>query len=84
MGTLGKSDNNKTGLRFDGTAKAYLAFKEAVIAKSDAEGYAWAINGGNVICAIFQAANAKAAKKKAAATPKKTSASNTISLNIET
>ena len=84
MGTLGKSDNNKTGLRFDGTPKSYPAFKEAVIAKSDAEGYAWAINGGNVICAIFQAANAKAAKKKAAATPKKTSASNTISLNIET
>ena len=84
MGTLGKSDNNKTGLRFDGTSKSYPAFKEAVIAKSDAEGYAWAINGGNVICAIFQAANAKAAKKKATATPKKTSASNTISLNIET
>ena len=63
MGTLGKSNNDKMSFRFDdGTAKTYPAFKEAMIKWADEEGFPWMIEGGNAIFAIFQAANAKAAK----------------------
>ena len=58
MGTLGKSDNNKMSFRFDGTAKSFPAFKEAMIKWAEKE-FPWMIRGGNVICAIYQAANAK-------------------------
>ena len=62
MGTLGKADINKMSFRFDGTAKTYLAFKEAMIKWADSQEFPWMIRGGSVICAMFQAANAKQAK----------------------
>ena len=62
MGTLGKADINKMSFRFDGAAKSYLAFKEAMIKWADSQEFPWMIRGGSVICAMFQAANAKQAK----------------------
>ena len=81
MGTLGKpakSDRDKTRLSFDATPKDYPTFKQAVIKLADAEGCPWAVTGGNAICGIFQAANAKLALK---ATKK---AGAKISLDIAT
>ena len=81
MGTLGKPakpDRDKTRLSFDATPKDYPTFKQAVIKLADAEGCPWAVTGGNAICGIFQAANAKLALK---ATKK---AGAKISLDIAT
>ena len=64
MGTLGKVVKDKPRLRFDGTPKTYQKFKEDVIKWTDAEGIPWALAAGNTICAVFQAANAKAAKSR--------------------
>jgi uncharacterized protein YjgD (DUF1641 family) len=62
MGTLGKADINQMCFFFDGTAKSYPAFKEAMIKWADSQEFPWMIRGGNVICAMFQEANAQAAK----------------------
>jgi hypothetical protein len=43
--------------------KSKPAFKEAMTKWSDAKGFSWALDGGNCICAMFQAASATAAKK---------------------
>ena len=84
MGTLGKSDNDRMRLRFDGTPKLYQTFKEAMIKRADAEGYPWALAGENVICSIFQAANAKVAKSKSAGAGSTRSSTGMISLDITT
>jgi hypothetical protein len=64
--------------RFDGTAKSYPDFKEAMIKWADREEFPWMIRGGNVICAIYQAANAKAAKGT-----RSNGSTGTISLDIQ-
>ena len=84
MGTLGKSDNDKMCLRFGGTPKWYQTFKEAMIKRADTEGCPWAFAGGNAICSIFQAANAKVAKSKSAGAGSTRSSTGRISLNITT
>ena len=72
MGTLEKKD----AIKFDGTVKHWPAFKEAMTKWSDAEGFSWALDGGNGICAMFQAASAAAAKKS------QSRGKGTISLDI--
>ena len=70
-GTLCKLDKNK--MLFDRTPKTYRkSFKEAVIKRAYAEGF-------NCICAIFQAANATAARAKSMNTR---SSKGIISLDI--
>jgi hypothetical protein len=78
MGTLGKSDNDKMSLRFDGTPKTYPTCKEVMIKWADGEGFPWMIEGRNAICCIFQAANAKAAKGT-----RSSSSTGTISMDIK-
>ena len=72
MGTLGK-----TVLKFDGTLKSWPAFKETTLKWADDENFAYMLEGGHGICAIFQTASAAAAKKA-----KGDAAKGTISLDI--
>ena len=72
MGTL---EQATAKLKFDGTPKAWPAFKEAMLKMADAQGFVYMLEGRHGLCAIFQAANAAAAKKKS-------STKGTISLDI--
>ena len=73
MGTL---EPPTAKIKFDGTPKSWPTFKEAMLKRADSEGYVYMLEGGHGLCAIFQAANAAAAKKAAARTK------GTISLDI--
>ena len=50
-----------TKIKFDGTPKAWPAFKEAMLKMADAQGFVYMLEGGhgcdNGLCAIFQAAS---------------------------
>ena len=62
MGTLGK--DGSTPLIFDGRPESWPPFKKALHQLLDKEGYGWVVEGGDVFCAMLQAAGAKAAKSK--------------------
>ena len=60
MGTLEKPTAK---IKFDGTPKSWPMFKEAMLKWADGENFAYMLEGGHGLCAIFQAASAAAAKK---------------------
>ena len=60
MGTLEKKD---VIIKFDCTVKQWPAFKEAMTKWSDTEGFSWALDIRNCICAMLQLERAAAAKK---------------------
>jgi hypothetical protein len=60
MGTLGK--DGSIPLIFDGRPESWPLFKKALHQLLDKEGYGWVLEGGDVFCAMLQAASAKAAK----------------------
>jgi hypothetical protein len=49
-------------LVFDGRPESWPFFKKPLHQLLDKEGYGWAVEGGDVFCAMLQAASAKAAK----------------------
>ena len=49
-------------IAFDGTAKSWPPFKEAMLKWADAEGFPWTLDAGQGICNIFLASSAAAAK----------------------
>jgi len=63
MGTLEQSETANVKVKFDGTPKSWPAFKEAMLKWADGQGFAYMLEGGHGLCAIFQAASAAAAKK---------------------
>jgi hypothetical protein len=62
MGTLGKDGSNP--LIFDGKPESSSPFKKALHQLLDKVGYGWVAEGGDVFCAMLQAASAKVAKSK--------------------
>jgi hypothetical protein len=75
MGTLGKDGSNP--LIFDGKPESsWPLFKKALHQLLDKEGYGWVVEGGDVFCAMLQAASAKAAKSTV------TSGKGTLSTNV--
>jgi hypothetical protein len=75
MGTLGKDGSNP--LIFDsGRPESWPLFKRALHQLLDNEGYGWVVEGGDVFCAMLQAASAKAAKSTV------TSGKGTLSTNV--
>jgi hypothetical protein len=74
MGTLGKDGSNP--LIFDGRPESWPPFKKALHQLLDKEGYGWVVEGGDVFCAMLQAASAKAAKSTV------TSGKGTVSTNV--
>jgi hypothetical protein len=74
MGTLGKDGSNP--LIFGGRPESWPPFKKALHQLLDKEGYGWVVEGGDVFCAMLQAASAKAAKSTV------TSGKGTISTNV--
>jgi hypothetical protein len=74
MGTLGKDWSNP--LIFDGRPESWPPFKKALHQLLDKEGYGWVVEGGDVFCAMLQAASAKAAKSTV------TSGKGTVSTNV--
>jgi hypothetical protein len=74
MGTLGKDGSNP--LIFDGRPEAWPLLKKALHQLHDKEGYGWVVEGGDVFCAMLQAASAKAAKSTV------TSRKGTVSTNV--
>ena len=60
MGNLGKDGSNP--LIFDGRPESWPLFKKALHQLLDKEGYDWVVEGGDVFCAMLQAASAKVAK----------------------
>ena len=62
MGTLEKDGSNP--LSFDGRPESCPLFKEAIHRPFDQEDYGWVVEGGDVFCAILQAASDKAAKSR--------------------
>jgi hypothetical protein len=60
MGTLEKDGSYP--LIFDGRPESWPFFKKALHQLLDNEGYGWVVEGGDVFCAMLQAASAKAAK----------------------
>ena len=67
MGTLGKDGSNP--LIFDGRPESWPPFKKALHQLLDKEGYGWVVEGGDVFCAMLQAASAKAAKSTGSSLP---------------
>ena len=59
MGTLGKDGSNP--LIIDGRPESWPLFKKALLQLLDKDSYGWVGEGGNVFCAMLQAASAKAA-----------------------
>jgi len=59
METLGKDGSNPLILTED---KNHGLFKKALHQLLDKEGYDWVVEGGDVFCAMLQAASAKVAK----------------------
>ena len=74
MGTLGTDGSNP--LIFDGRPESWPLFKKALHQLLDKEGCGWIVEGGDVFCAMLQAANAKAAKSTV------TSGKGTVSTNV--
>ena len=74
MGTLGKDGSNP--LIFDGRPESWPPFKKALHQLLDKEGYGWVVEGGDVFCAMLQAASAKVAKSTV------TSGKGTVSTNV--
>jgi hypothetical protein len=74
MGTLGKDGSNP--LIFDGRPESWPLFKKALHQLFDKECYGWVVEGGDVFCAMLQAASAKAAKSTV------TSGKGTVSTNV--
>ena len=74
MGTLGKDGSNP--LIFDGRPESWPLFKKVLYQVLDKEGYGWVVEGGDVFCAMLQAASAKAAKSTV------TSGKGTVSTNV--
>ena len=64
MGTLGKAGSNQSKLNFDGRAESWPTFKKALYQFLDKEGLCWVVEGGDVFCAMLQAASGQAARKK--------------------
>ena len=62
MGTLGKDGSNP--LIFDGRPESWPPFKKALHQLLDKEGYGWVVEGGDVFCAMLQAASGLADRKK--------------------
>jgi hypothetical protein len=60
MGTLEKDGSSP--LIFDGRPESWPLFKKAQHQLFDNEGYGWVVEGGDVFCAMLQAASAQAAK----------------------
>ena len=77
MGTLVKKTDDK--IAFDGTAKSWPPFKEAMLKWADAEGFPWTLDAGQGICNIFLASSAAAAK---VATRSAGAAPSTFTLDI--
>jgi hypothetical protein len=63
-------------LIFDGRTESWSLFKKALYQLLDTEGYDWVVEGGDVLCAMLQAASAKAAKSTV------TSGKGTVSTNV--
>ena len=61
---------------FDGRTESWSLFKKALYQLLDTEGYDWVVEGGDVLCAMLQAASAKAAKSTV------TSGKGTVSTNV--
>ena len=61
---------------FDGRPESWPLFKKALHQLLDKEGYGWVVEGGDVFCAMLQAASAKAAKSTV------TSGKGTVSTNV--
>ena len=74
MGTLGKDGSYP--LIFDGKPESWPSFKKAIHQLLDKEGYGWVVEGGDVFCAMLQAASDKAAKSTV------TSGKGTVSTNV--
>ena len=74
MGTLGNDGSNP--LIFDGRPESWPLFKKALHQLLDKEGYDWVVEGGDVFCAMLQAASAKVAKSTV------TSGKGTVSTNV--
>jgi hypothetical protein len=82
MGTLGKDGSYP--LIFDGRPESWPLFKKPLHQFLDKEGYGWVlptqaewvVEGGDVFCAMLQAASAKAAKSTV------TSGKGTVSTNV--
>ena len=73
MGTLELTKTNP-GIKFDGSAREWPAFKQKLLKYADSQGFAYMLEAGQSICTIFQTASATAAKSKA----------GTISLDLST
>ena len=74
-----------TDLKFDGTARGWVAFKQQMLKWTASQNVGYMLEGGHGICTIFQAASAASAKLKSAIlTSKATGTTGTISLDIET
>ena len=56
------SEDGSNPLIFDGRPESWPPFKKALHQLLDKEGYGWVVEGGDVFCAMLQAASAKAAK----------------------
>jgi hypothetical protein len=74
MGTLGKDGSNP--LIFDARRESWPLLKKALHQLLDKEGYGRVVEGGDVFCAMVQAASAKATKSTV------TSGNGTVSTNV--
>jgi hypothetical protein len=75
-GTLAKAGSDPPKLNLDGKPESWPTFKKALYQLLDKEGYGWIVEGGDVFCAMLQAASAKAAKSK------EKSGKGTVSTNV--
>jgi hypothetical protein len=74
MRTLGKGGSNP--FIFDARPESWPLFKKALHHLLDKEGYGWVVEGGDVFCAMLQAASAKAEKSTV------TSGKGAVSTNV--
>ena len=51
-------------MNFDGRAESSPTFKKTLYQFLDKEGVGWVVEGGDVFCAMLQAASGRAARKK--------------------
>ena len=66
-----------TNPQFDGSAKQWPSFKQQMLRLADAKDFTYMLEGGDIICKMFQEANAAAARSKTAGK------TGTMSLDIE-
>ena len=66
-----------TNPQFDGSAKGWPSFRQQMLRLADAKDFTYMLEGGDIICKMFQEANAAAARSKTAGK------TGTMSLDIE-